>query len=63
MEEKGPEITFMFQFGLIRDAVTVPQSTLNLKTIKLLAVDFLNSKVSNNFPQHNIYYMLKLEDF
>lgn len=46
MEEKGPEITFMFQFGLIRDAVTVPQSTLNLKTIKLLAVDFLNSKVN-----------------
>lgn len=45
MEEKGPEITFMFQFGLIRDAVSVPQSTLNLKTIKLLAVDFLNSKV------------------
>lgn len=48
MEEKGPEITFMFQFGLIRDAVTVSQSTLNLKTIKLLAVDFLNSKVRKN---------------
>lgn len=46
MEEKGPEVTFMFQFGLIRDAVTVPQSMLNLKTIKILAVDFLNSKVS-----------------
>lgn len=45
MDEKGPEITFMFQFGLIRDAIAVPQSTLNLKTIKLLAVNFLNSKV------------------
>lgn len=50
MEEKGPEITFMFQFGLIRDAVTVPQSMLNLKTIKILAVDFLNSKVSCTYP-------------
>lgn len=46
MEERGPEITFLFQFGLIRDAITVPQASLNLKTIKLLAVDFLNSKVN-----------------
>lgn len=45
MEGQGPEVTFMFQFGLIRDAVTVPQSSLNLKTIKNLACDFLNSKV------------------
>lgn len=45
MDEKGQEITFLFQFGLIRDAVTVPQSSLNLKTIKDLASEFLNSKV------------------
>lgn len=46
MEGQGPEITFMFQFGLIRDAVTVSQSSLTLKTIKNLACDFLNSKVN-----------------
>lgn len=40
----------MFQFGFVRDAITVPQSTLNLKTIKNLACDFLNSKV----PDHGI---------
>ncbi|KAF7272052.1 hypothetical protein GWI33_015138 [Rhynchophorus ferrugineus] len=50
MEDQGPEVTFMFQFGFIRDAITVPQSTLNLKTIKDLACDFLNSKV----PDHGI---------
>lgn len=45
MESHGPEITFMFQFGLIRDAVTVPQSSINLKTIKDLACDFITAKV------------------
>ncbi|XP_050297464.1 serine/threonine-protein kinase D3 [Anthonomus grandis grandis] len=55
MEDHGPEVTFLFQFGFIRDAVTVPQNTLNLKTIKDLACDFLNSKV----PDHGIN---KLED-
>lgn len=45
MEQEGPEVTFMFQFGLIRDCVTVVQSSLNLKTIKDLAVDFINNKV------------------
>lgn len=51
MDDSGPEVTFMFQFGFVRDAITVPQSTLNLKTIKNLACDFLNSKVCyfNNF--------------
>ncbi|KAJ8937570.1 hypothetical protein NQ318_023100 [Aromia moschata] len=55
MDEQGPEVTFLFQFGLIRDAVTVPQSSLNLKTIKNLACDFLNSKI----PDHGVN---KLED-
>lgn len=45
MEGQGNEITFMFQFGLIRDCVTVQQQSLNLKTIKELACDFVNSKV------------------
>ncbi|KAJ8934446.1 hypothetical protein NQ314_013320, partial [Rhamnusium bicolor] len=47
MEEQGPEVTFLFQFGLIRDAITVPKSSLNLKTIKNLACNFLNSKICN----------------
>lgn len=41
----GPEITFLFQFGNWRDIVTVDASTLNLKTLKDLACDFINTKV------------------
>lgn len=52
MDDLGPEVTFLFQFGFIRDAVTVPQSTLNLKTIKDLACDFLNSKVWFELSMH-----------
>lgn len=43
---EGPEITFLFQFGLTRDAVTVPSTSLTLKTLKDLACDFINNKVS-----------------
>lgn len=43
----GPEITFLFQFGNWRDIVTVDASTLNLKTLKDLACDFINTKVRN----------------
>lgn len=50
MEAQGPEVTFLFQFGLIRDAVSVPQSSLNLKTLKDLAVNFINSKI----PDHGV---------
>lgn len=45
MDASGPDVTFLFQFGLIRDAVTVPQTSLNLKTLKNLACDFIDSKV------------------
>lgn len=45
MDSHGVEVTFMFQFGLIRDAVTVPQASINLKTIKDLACDFINARV------------------
>lgn len=41
----GPEITFLFQFGNLRDIVTVDASTLNLKSLKDLACDFINTKV------------------
>ncbi|KAK9759319.1 Protein kinase domain [Popillia japonica] len=50
MEGQGSDITFLFQFGLIRDTVTVPQALLNLKTIKDLACDFVNNKI----PDHGI---------
>ncbi|VEN36806.1 unnamed protein product [Callosobruchus maculatus] len=55
MDDQGPDVTFMFQFGLIRDAITVQQSLLNLKTIKNLACDFINTKI----PDHGIN---KIED-
>lgn len=45
MDSKGPDVTFLFQFGLVRDTVTVPQYSLNLKTLKDLACDFINNKV------------------
>lgn len=47
MEGQGPDITFLFQFGLCRDTVTVPQASLNLKTLKDHACDFINNKVKN----------------
>lgn len=43
---EGPEVTFLFQFGNLRDMVTVSASTINLKSLKDLACDFINSKVS-----------------
>jgi hypothetical protein len=42
---EGPEVTFIFQFGLVRDTVTAVASTLGLKTLKDLACDFINRKV------------------
>lgn len=43
---EGPEITFLFQFGSMRDAVSVPASALNLKSLKEMACEFINTKVS-----------------
>ncbi|XP_044744616.1 serine/threonine-protein kinase D1 [Coccinella septempunctata] len=48
--DHDPEVTFLFQFGIIRDAVIVQQSSLNLRTLKDLACNFINSKV----PDHGI---------
>uniref|UniRef100_A0A1B0BJC4 protein kinase C n=1 Tax=Glossina palpalis gambiensis TaxID=67801 RepID=A0A1B0BJC4_9MUSC len=42
-----PEVTFLFQFGSIRD-VSVASNVLTLKTLKELACDFINTKVPNN---------------
>lgn len=43
---EGPEITFLFQFGSMRDAVTVCAPAITLKTLKDMACDFINSKVN-----------------
>lgn len=43
---EAPEITFMFQFGSIRDAVTVCASLLNLATLKDMACQFITANVS-----------------
>jgi len=53
MECHGADISFMFQFGLTRDVITVPQGTMNLKTLKDLACDFINTK----FPDHGINHL------
>lgn len=44
----GPEIGFLFQFGSLRDIVTVQANTLTLKSLKDLACDFINTKVSRD---------------
>ncbi|XP_012273303.1 serine/threonine-protein kinase D3 [Orussus abietinus] len=47
---EGPEVTFLFQFGLIRDTVTADASTLTLKALKDFACDFINAKC----PDHGL---------
>ncbi|XP_058801988.1 serine/threonine-protein kinase D1 isoform X2 [Phymastichus coffea] len=41
---ESSEITFLFQFGLTRDTVTVQSGSLTLKSLKELACDFINTK-------------------
>lgn len=43
---EGPEITFLFQFGNLRDMVTVSAASITLKSLKDLASDFINAKVN-----------------
>ncbi|XP_068157029.1 serine/threonine-protein kinase D3 [Drosophila tropicalis] len=45
---EGPEVTFLFQFGSIRDAVSVPVNALTLKSLKDLACDFINTKIPDS---------------
>ncbi|KAH0949898.1 hypothetical protein HN011_003302 [Eciton burchellii] len=52
---EGIEITFLFQFGLTRDTVTVDSSTLTLKTLKDLACDFINTKC----PEHGLNHLFE----
>lgn len=50
--DSGPEVTFLFQFGNLRDTQTVPQASLNLKSLKDMACDFINLKVfTRYFPK------------
>lgn len=60
MDATEPEITFLFQFGNIRDTQRVPLTALNLKDLKDLAVDFINHKVSG-FAKNNIAECERLE--
>lgn len=43
---EGLEVTFLFQFGNLRDMVSAPVSSITLKTLKDMACDFINAKVS-----------------
>jgi hypothetical protein len=39
-------VTFMFQVGLVRDFISTDASQLTLKTLKDLACNFINQRVS-----------------
>ncbi|XP_046144954.1 serine/threonine-protein kinase D3 isoform X4 [Osmia bicornis bicornis] len=52
---EGPEVTFLFQFGLIRDTITVESSSLTLKTLKEFACDFINNKC----PEHGLNHLFE----
>ncbi|XP_039283018.1 serine/threonine-protein kinase D3 [Nilaparvata lugens] len=47
---EGSEVTFLFQFGLVRDTVTADASLLTLKSLKEYACDFINTKC----PEHGV---------
>ncbi|XP_049545517.1 serine/threonine-protein kinase D3 [Anopheles darlingi] len=44
----GDGITFIFQFGNLRDIITVDSSALTLKLLKDLACEFINNKIPGN---------------
>ena len=48
MEE---QVTFMFQVGLVRDQVSMDASQMTLKTLKDLACNFINQRVSVLCPK------------
>ncbi|XP_028899933.2 serine/threonine-protein kinase D3 [Zeugodacus cucurbitae] len=49
---EGPEVTFLFQFGSLRDAVSVAASSLTLKSLKDLACEFINTKIPDSGLTH-----------
>ncbi|RZF33878.1 hypothetical protein LSTR_LSTR009902 [Laodelphax striatellus] len=50
MAGEGSEVTFLFQFGLVRDTVTADPALLTLKSLKEYACDFINTKC----PEHGV---------
>lgn len=59
---EGPEVTFLFQFGSVRDAVCVPANSLTLKTLKDLACDFINTKVRPGVNQSESFRLTSVQD-
>jgi protein kinase D len=49
----GFQVSFQFQMGLVRDRVTVDTASLNLKSLKSKACDFISEK----FPQNGLTRM------
>jgi len=43
------EVSFSFQSGLIKDSVSIETSDLNLKSLKDLACNFVDKKVSKHY--------------
>ena len=55
MEDGNGQVTFMFQVGLVRDFITADASQLTLKTLKDLACNFINQRVSFFFRFSNFF--------
>ena len=49
-EKGGQQLSFSFQIGLVKDKITVDVTDLTLKSLKTLAVSFVNEK----FHEHEI---------
>ena len=49
-EKGGQQLGFSFQIGLVKDKITVDVTDLTLKSLKTLAVSFVNEK----FHEHEI---------
>lgn len=52
---EGQVITFLFQFGLTRDTISVDSSTLTLKALKEFARDFIITKC----PDHGLTHLFE----
>ena len=63
MEDGNDQVTFMFQVGLVRDFITADASQLTLKTLKDLACNFINQRVSTFFPFFISFFVSFLPPF
>lgn len=57
MDDGNGQVTFMFQVGLVRDFISTDASQLTLKTLKDLACNFINQRVSvpENYTRRSNY--------